>query len=220
MRPEHPPRWFRRHRAWSDVRDALTEVGVTAPGCVALGDIQGPHGHTAVKRAVHDHPHRVDGLVVGRGAVSRRTDHTVLGQHHVEIDRTGAGNPHAHDVPQTRVGLHLVLVDEEDGEIGVVTVENGACRLGRHPAGLAAGGGERGTLPDVPATVDPLDAGDLGIPEVATRLRIGVGAEPIMTSLSMRARSSCMARLPPARNRSAARPAMCIMKITPVDEQP
>ena len=155
--------------------DALTEVGVAAPGCIALGDVQGPHGNPAVERAVHDHPHRVDGLVVGRGAVARRTDHTVLGQHHVEIDRTGTGSPHAHDIPQTRVGLHFVLVDEEDGEVGIVSVKARACRLGRHPAGLAAGGGERGTLLDMPAAVDPLNAGDLRIPEVATRFRIGVG---------------------------------------------
>src|SRR4051794_8371553 len=156
------------------VRDAHADVDVALAGRVALGDVDRTEGDAVPDRARPDQEPRVDRFVVRRGAVADRADDLVAGDLDVlDLDRPGLVAAQAERVPQRRVRLHVLAVDDEDRQV-VVAGEVGRRRLHDVEVGEAAGRGPRRFLADLVAAVGPLGAGGERVPEVRAGLRVRV----------------------------------------------
>ena len=137
-----------------------------------------PSGEPVPHRRRADEEPRVDGLVVGRRAVPLRPDDLRAGDLHVvERDRAGLVPAEAEGVPQRGLRLAVLLVDHEDREV-VVALELGAGGLDDVEVGEAARRGPRRLLRDAVAAVRALRLGRDRVPEVRSRLGVGVRQRP------------------------------------------
>ena len=157
------------------VGDAHADVHVALARGVARGDVDRAERDAVPDRRGADQEPRVDGLVVGGRAVALGADDLVARDlDAVDLDRAGLVAAQAQRVPQRGLGLDVLAVDHEDGEV-VVAGEVGAGGLDDVEVGEAAGRGPGRLLVDLVAAVGLLRLGGERVPEVRARLGVGVG---------------------------------------------
>ncbi len=189
-REHEQPRGVRVHHGLADVvldrrvvRDAHADVDVALARRVARGDVDRAERDPVPDRRGADQEPRVDGLVVGGRAVALGADDLVA-RHldAVDLDRARLVAAQAERVPQRRLGLDVLAVDHEDREV-VVAGEVRARGLDDVEVREAARGGPGRLLVDLVAAVGALGLGGERVPEVRSRLGVGVRQRPELAAV-------------------------------------
>ena len=187
---DEQPAGVRVHHGLADVvldrrvvGHAHADVHVALARRVAGGDVDRAERDPVPDRRGADQEPRVDRLVVRGRAVALGADDLLAGDLDVlDLDRAGLVAAQAERVPQRRLGLDVVAVDDEDGEV-VVAGEVGARGLDDVEVGEAAGGGPGRLLVDLVAAVRLLGLGRERVPEVRAGLGVRVGEGPELAAV-------------------------------------